>query len=357
MTLLKNRPFLEAYDSNHTFLGKVLYAGVLPDEVSEVGPTETLTFTSGSNNIRYARFSSQHSQSDTPTYGLFDNLLGITSPTLPQLSINNLSLVEGQTANALVTVQLSASSTQPVTVTYSTANGTAIAGSDYTSKSGTLTFNPGETSKAISIAIVDNNIPEPDETFKVNLSNATNATISDNQAVVTLSDTLTSSVTTTLPATVENLTLLGTANVNGTGNNNDNIINGNSKNNLLDGKNGADQLQGGAGNDTLIGGAGNDSLAGGDGNDSLNGVGSENGKGCKDTLTGGKGDDLFSLGNHTTVFYNDGNNKKAGLDEYALIEDFKTSQDKIQLKGTASQYLLRTSPIAGISGTAIYLDT
>ncbi|MBY5999731.1 MULTISPECIES: peroxidase family protein [Alphaproteobacteria] len=72
---------------------------------------------------------------------------------------------------------------------------------------------------------------------------------------------------------VENLTLIGTANINGVGNGEDNVIIGNSGNNTLNGRGGNDTLVGNAGNDILNGGAGNDRLAGGAGNDTLNGRG------------------------------------------------------------------------------------
>ena len=57
------------------------------------------------------------------------------------------------TTSAAITVTLSAASSQTVTVKYATANGTAVAGSDYTATSGTLTFNPGETSQTINVPI------------------------------------------------------------------------------------------------------------------------------------------------------------------------------------------------------------
>ncbi|PTT84168.1 hypothetical protein DBR42_15310 [Pelomonas sp. HMWF004] len=72
-------------------------------------------------------------------------------------------------------------------------------------------------------------------------------------------DTIMASVTlTTLAANVENLTLTGTGNLNGTGSDADNVMTGNAGNNTLTGGAGADTLDGKAGNDTLNGGAGAD---------------------------------------------------------------------------------------------------
>ncbi|WP_240481673.1 putative Ig domain-containing protein [Dechloromonas denitrificans] len=71
-------------------------------------------------------------------------------------------------------------------------------------------------------------------------------------------DLVQSSVTTTLSANVENLTLTGTTAINGTGNTLDNLLIGNSANNTLTGGDGNDTLDGGTGNDTMVGGLGND---------------------------------------------------------------------------------------------------
>ena len=116
-------------------------------------------------------------------------------------------------------------------------------------------------------------------------------------------------------------------------------------------------IDGGAGDDILTGGSRNDALIGGDGNDTLTGTGTTNGLGSIDTLIGGNGSDKFILSSATTVFYNDGNNATSGLGDYALINDFNSSLDKIQLEGSASRYVLGSSPIVGLTGSAIYLDT
>jgi len=73
-------------------------------------------------------------------------------------------------------------------------------------------------------------------------------------------DTVQSAVSWTLGSNLENLTLLGAAAINGTGNGSGNVLTGNSANNALNGANGADTLRGGLGNDTVNGGSGNDTF-------------------------------------------------------------------------------------------------
>ena len=85
-----------------------------------------------------------------------------------------------ENSTATLTVQRTGGSTGTVTVAWATANGTATAGSDYTAGSGTLTFAAGETSKSLTVAVLDDSSAENNETFTVTLSNPTGgATLGD----------------------------------------------------------------------------------------------------------------------------------------------------------------------------------
>src|SRR5262249_8184941 len=79
----------------------------------------------------------------------------------------------------------------PITVDFSTSDGTATHGSDYAPVNGRLTFAPGETSKRILVSPVDDGVNEPTETFTVNLANPVGATIANGQGVVTILNTQT----------------------------------------------------------------------------------------------------------------------------------------------------------------------
>jgi hypothetical protein len=118
------------------------------------------------------------------------NTLGI-APAMPQISINDVSVTEGNSGNvaATFTVTLSRTSTQLVKVNYDTQDGTATAGSgDYISASGIVSFNPGETSKTITVLVKGDTTPEANENFAVKLSGALNANISDDTGVATIVD-------------------------------------------------------------------------------------------------------------------------------------------------------------------------
>jgi hypothetical protein len=111
-------------------------------------------------------------------------------PDTPSITISDVSVAEGNagTTAAVFTVSLSPASAQPVTVAYTTADDTASAGSDYQAASGTVTFAPGETSKTVIVRVNGDRVGEPNETFIVKLSQASNAVIRDPQALGTILD-------------------------------------------------------------------------------------------------------------------------------------------------------------------------
>ena len=80
-------------------------------------------------------------------------------------------------ATAVFTVTLSQATTQPVTVSYATADGTALHGKDYVMTSGTLTFAPGQTTATISVPLLADSSLVSAETFFVDLTNPVNGSI------------------------------------------------------------------------------------------------------------------------------------------------------------------------------------
>jgi probable HAF family extracellular repeat protein len=110
-------------------------------------------------------------------------------PVVPTISINDVSGNEGNknsTTNFTFTVRLSQPTTATVSVGFTTANGTAIAGVDYNSTSGTLVFGPGETSKTVVVVVRGDRTREADETFSVNLPGAAGGTLADAQGAGTI---------------------------------------------------------------------------------------------------------------------------------------------------------------------------
>ncbi|MXV53368.1 hypothetical protein GS399_20615, partial [Pedobacter sp. HMF7647] len=97
-------------------------------------------------------------------------------------------------------ITLSASVSTAITVTYSTANGTATAGSDYTAASGSVTFaanSPAGTKKTIDVAITDDNVVESSEDFTMSLGTVSGGpvTIGTATATATITDNDVSVVT------------------------------------------------------------------------------------------------------------------------------------------------------------------
>ena len=157
----------------------------------------------------------------------------------PTLTIDDVSDLEGtgSTTPLTFTVRLTPPSATPTTVQYSTSDGSASAGTDYWSVSGTLTFAPGVGAQTVTVDLIGDSIIELDEAFAVTLSGADGSVIGDATGVGTIIDddtlpliaigntqvlegnsgttsallTLTLSTASGLPVTVEYLTVDGTA--------------------------------------------------------------------------------------------------------------------------------------------------
>lgn len=102
------------------------------------------------------------------------------------LSINDVTVNEGTGGTTPATFAVSllgGASPNPVTVNYTTANGTATAPADYAAANGTVTFAPGEVSKPVTVQVVGDNVDEADETFAVNLSSPSGAGIVDGTGI------------------------------------------------------------------------------------------------------------------------------------------------------------------------------
>ena len=109
---------------------------------------------------------------------------------LPVVSINDVSAAEGNagTTNFTFTVSLDAPAGQTSTVNYATADGTALAGSDYSAASGTVSFAPGESSKTITVSVLGDAVVEPNETFTITLSAPSNLVLGDASGTGTINN-------------------------------------------------------------------------------------------------------------------------------------------------------------------------
>ena len=108
----------------------------------------------------------------------------------PSVSLSSSSTTVSESGNSVsLKAGLSSASPLEVSVSYATANGSAVAGSDYESASGTLVFSAGETEKSLQVMISEDKLDEADETFEVRLSSPSNATLgSPSKATVSITD-------------------------------------------------------------------------------------------------------------------------------------------------------------------------
>ena len=190
------------------------------------------------------------------------------------VSISDVTIAEGNAGTRLATFTVTRTGGNAAfNVNYATTNGTALSGSDYVPTTGTLTFTSGVNSRTISVTINGDTVLEPDESFLVNLSGATNgATIVDSQGIGTITDDdnpnpfTEGSDTVALPQPNKTWHALGgNDNIVGTGG--IDTVFGDAGNDISRGRVDGDRLDGGAGDDVLDGGTGPDVLTGRAGSD------------------------------------------------------------------------------------------
>jgi ELWxxDGT repeat protein len=200
-------PLKDAKTWSSDYINNPSGTGPLSSQIILDGYTKTLTF--AGTLIPNAKNTLEIKITDIND-GLYDSAvflkggsLGVIDPTTlanaitiadndlpPVVSIADVSFNEGKngTSTGTFTVELSNPSSLVTTVDYRTADGTALAGIDYTNvDKATLTFAPGETSKKIVIPLIGDLVDEVDTAFKVNLSNPTgNATLGNKTATGTI---------------------------------------------------------------------------------------------------------------------------------------------------------------------------
>jgi len=139
-----------------------------------------ITFASDGSIASLAVDFEQHCNGAAPAlYGAIRYNSFVTA--VPRLGVGAFTLLKGNagTTDGPVILSLSLPSPDTVTVQYATANGAAVAGTDYVATSGTATFAPGVTTQVVNVPILGNRVARGNRAFKLLLSNATNAPISD----------------------------------------------------------------------------------------------------------------------------------------------------------------------------------
>jgi Ca2+-binding RTX toxin-like protein len=167
--------------------GRLVFQGIEPNELAVENVNGNLVISHGADRITFNGYYTNGYDYD------FDYVDAPPPPTdLPTLSVADPDPTRENEGPVVFTVTLSAPSTETVTVTYSTLFGTANPSGAQTDYNGvvdqTLTFAPGETVKTVPITLIDDAIPEPDETFQLLLETPTNATLANDRATATIID-------------------------------------------------------------------------------------------------------------------------------------------------------------------------
>ena len=264
---------------------------------------------------------SGYTVSNSTASGVASSSIGVllqdndVAASLPVLSIADAAVTEPASGSITVKLRITSSQsvTTPTTINYETLaapggsllTATALAGSDYTAASGTITLLSNATGVDLPITILTDGLPEVTEFFYVRLTAGSGYTVgTSNIATVSIADS----------GTLGDSTL-----------STNQTVSGDAGNNIIFGGSGRDSLSGLAGNDSITAGAGNDTLSGGDGNDTLIG-----GLGV-DSLVGGSGADRFvygALGESTE-------STRSSMD---VISGWDLGSDRIQLASTPLRF-------------------
>jgi serralysin len=176
----------------------------------------------------------------------YQDLFAAPAPARPSVAVADVTV--GEAVGSMVfTIVRSGDLSLASSVNYSTANGSATAGSDYSAANGTISFAPGQATATVAVNVINDSLVENPETLTLNLSGGTNVAIADGVANGTInSDDVLAPLSS--PGT-----MFGTEageTINGTGGND--IINGLGGNDVLNGLAGVDWLTGGAGSDRFV---------------------------------------------------------------------------------------------------------
>lgn len=123
------------------------------------------------------------------TFLLLATSVDVSAQT-PSISVRDIVVVEGNsgTTQATFVVALSAASSQSVSFSFTTSNGTATAGSDYVATSGASSFAPGEIEKPVVVLVNGDTVDETQETLFLDISNVQNATVSSSRGTGFIND-------------------------------------------------------------------------------------------------------------------------------------------------------------------------
>lgn len=162
--------------SSQCFFGSACVANTCTAFTHTGTPTRTPTPPPTATRTRTATLSRTRTPTRTPTR------------SGRSLSINDVGFSEGRTAPMFFTVTLSQAANVEVRVDYAPADGSAKADLDYFATPATLVFSPGQTQQRIFFTLRNDTVPEPNETFFMNLTRPFNASIGRGQGVATIID-------------------------------------------------------------------------------------------------------------------------------------------------------------------------